>query len=79
VVPGHEIVGLVEDAGSQVTSLKIGDRVGIGYQQDACFECEFCKEGNEQFCPNQKVVGIDCYGGFAEYIIVRKIGVQTSG
>jgi D-arabinose 1-dehydrogenase-like Zn-dependent alcohol dehydrogenase len=70
VVPGHEIIGIVEDAGPEVTSLKSGDRVGIGYQLGACFNCEFCKEGNEQFCPNQKVVGVDYYGGLAEHVVV---------
>jgi D-arabinose 1-dehydrogenase-like Zn-dependent alcohol dehydrogenase len=70
VVPGHEIIGIVEDAGPGVTSLKSGDRVGIGYQLAACFECEFCKDGNEQFCPSQKVVAVDYYGGLAEHIVV---------
>ena len=70
LVPGHEIVGIVEETGSNVTTLKVGDRVGVGYQQEACFECEFCKEGNEQFCAQQKVIGVHCYGGLAEHIIV---------
>lgn len=70
VVPGHEIIGVVEDTGTGVASLKRGDRVGIGYQLEACFECEFCKEGNEQFCPDQKVVAVDYYGGLAEHIVV---------
>ena len=70
VVPGHEIIGIVEHTGPGVTSLKSGDRVGIGYQLEACFECEFCKEGNEQFCSNQKVVAVDYYGGLAEHIVV---------
>ena len=54
LVPGHEIIGMIERTGSEVASLKNGDRVGIGYQQEACFECEFCREGYEQFCPKQK-------------------------
>lgn len=70
MVPGHEITGTVEDAGSGVTSLKSGAGVGIGYQLAACFECEFCKQGTEQFCPNQKVVGVDSYGGLAKHIVV---------
>ena len=70
VVPGHEIIGIIEDTGSKVTGLKNGDRVGIGYQQEACFKCQFCKEGNEQFCPNQKVIGVSSYGGLAEHIVV---------
>src|SRR5690349_18389258 len=63
LVAGHEIIGRVERAGANVTGLKIGDRVGIGYQLAACFKCEFCKSGNEQFCRQQKVVGVDEYGG----------------
>ena len=70
LVPGHEIVGLVEETGSTVTGLTTGDRVGIGYQQEACFSCELCKDGNEQLCPRQKVIGVDCYGGLADRICV---------
>jgi D-arabinose 1-dehydrogenase-like Zn-dependent alcohol dehydrogenase len=70
LVPGHEIIGIIEKIGAGVTGLKNGDRVGIGYQQEACFQCQFCKEGNEQFCPKQKVIGVDYYGGLAGHIIV---------
>src|SRR5262245_707109 len=48
LVPSHEIVGVVEDAGADVTGLHIGDRVGIGYQQEACFTCASCTQGIEQ-------------------------------
>ena len=70
LVPGHEIVGIVEAAGSEVADLHIGDRVGVGYQQEACFECAYCRQGLEQLCPSQKVVAVDCYGGLAEHIVV---------
>ena len=70
LVLGHEIIGIIEETGSEVVDLKNGDRVGIGYQQEACFECQFCKEGNEQFCPKQKVIAVDCYGGLAEHIVL---------
>lgn len=70
VVPGHEIVGIVEDVGSDVSELREGDRVGIGYQQAACFECAFCRQGIEQLCPDQKVIAVDRYGGWAEQIVV---------
>src|SRR5262245_50034055 len=70
VVPGHEIIGTVEETGADVRGLKNGDRVGIGYQQEACFECHFCKKGYEQFCPKQKVVAVNSYGGLAEHMIV---------
>jgi D-arabinose 1-dehydrogenase-like Zn-dependent alcohol dehydrogenase len=70
LVPGHEIVGLVEEAGSAVTDLQPGDRVGVGYQQEACFECLFCQQGIEQLCPRQKVIAVDAYGGLADHIVV---------
>jgi D-arabinose 1-dehydrogenase-like Zn-dependent alcohol dehydrogenase len=68
LVPGHEIVGVIEQAGSSVVGMKPGDRVGIGYQQAACFRCEFCRERHEQLCPEQRVIGVDCYGGLADFI-----------
>jgi D-arabinose 1-dehydrogenase-like Zn-dependent alcohol dehydrogenase len=70
LVAGHEIVGIVEELGSEVADLHRGDRVGIGYQQQACFDCSYCKQGFEQLCPSQKVIAVDCYGGLAEHIIV---------
>jgi D-arabinose 1-dehydrogenase-like Zn-dependent alcohol dehydrogenase len=70
LVPSHEIVGLVEAAGSDVADLRTGDRVGIGYQQEACFECSFCTQGIEQLCSKQKVIAVDRYGGLAEHIVV---------
>jgi len=70
LVPSHEIVGIVEEAGSKVADVHTGDRVGIGYQQEACFECSFCREGIEQLCANQEVIAVDRYGGLAEHIVV---------
>jgi D-arabinose 1-dehydrogenase-like Zn-dependent alcohol dehydrogenase len=70
LVPGHEIVGVVEEAGADVADLRRGDRVGIGYQQEACFECAYCRQGTEQLCPGQKVIAVDRYGGFADHIVV---------
>jgi D-arabinose 1-dehydrogenase-like Zn-dependent alcohol dehydrogenase len=70
LVPGHEIVGVIEEAGADVADLRRGDRVGIGYQQEACFECTYCRQGTEQLCPSQKVIAVDRYGGFADHIVV---------
>lgn len=70
LVPSHEIVGIVAEAGSEVADLHTGDRVGIGYQQEACFECSFCTQGIEQLCASQKVIAVDRYGGLAEHIVV---------
>jgi D-arabinose 1-dehydrogenase-like Zn-dependent alcohol dehydrogenase len=70
LVPGHEIVGIVDEIGPAVVGLEPGDRVGIGYQQAACFSCELCRDEHEHLCPEQKVIGVDCYGGLADYIVV---------
>jgi D-arabinose 1-dehydrogenase-like Zn-dependent alcohol dehydrogenase len=70
LVPSHEIIGIVEEAGSEVADLHPGDRVGIGYQLEACFECSLCTQGREQLCAAQKVIAVDCYGGLADRIVV---------
>jgi D-arabinose 1-dehydrogenase-like Zn-dependent alcohol dehydrogenase len=70
LVPSHEMVGIVDRTGSRVTELKPGDRVGVGFQLGACFECSFCRRGVEQFCSRQTVVGVNAYGGLAEHIVV---------
>jgi D-arabinose 1-dehydrogenase-like Zn-dependent alcohol dehydrogenase len=67
---GGRLVPTMQPVSRLAYNLTVGDRVGIGYQQEACFQCQYCKEGNEQFCPKQKVIGVDCYGGLAEHIIV---------
>jgi D-arabinose 1-dehydrogenase-like Zn-dependent alcohol dehydrogenase len=72
LVAGHEIIGIIEQIGSDVDDLKIGDRVGVGYQLEACFKCESCRQGNEQFCAKQKVVAVDRFGGLSKYIIVDR-------
>ncbi len=70
LVAGHEIIGTIEQTGSNVERLKKDDLVGVGYQLDACFKCQPCTEGNEQFCLKQKVVGVDLPGGLAKHIVV---------
>jgi D-arabinose 1-dehydrogenase-like Zn-dependent alcohol dehydrogenase len=70
LVPGHEIVGIVAAAGPKVAGLAVGDRVGVGYQQAACFACALCRDGYEQLCPAQQVIGVHCPGGLADHIAV---------
>ncbi len=50
MVPGHEITGIVEQVGKQVSRFKVGDRVGIGCFVDSCRRCDNCKEDLEQYC-----------------------------
>ncbi|HPV82023.1 MAG TPA: alcohol dehydrogenase catalytic domain-containing protein, partial [Nitrospira sp.] len=50
MVPGHEIVGVVERVGSSVKQFKIGQMVGVGCFVDSCRTCPQCKKGQEQYC-----------------------------
>ena len=54
VVSNHvkEIIGEAVKIGSNVTTIKVGDRVGVGAQVLSCMECPPCKEGNETYCPD---------------------------
>ncbi len=72
IVLGHEVVGRVESLGQGVTKFKIGDRVGIAWIHSACGKCRFCKEGNENLCPEFQGTGCQANGGYAEYTMVSE-------
>lgn len=72
LVPGHQIVGIVENVGQNVTNHKIGDRVGVPWLNSTCGVCEFCLTGKENLCNDAKFTGYDVDGGFAEYIVVNE-------
>ncbi|MFW9789033.1 MAG: NAD(P)-dependent alcohol dehydrogenase [Candidatus Thorarchaeota archaeon] len=70
-VPGHEIVGHVSDVGSEVSDLKEGDRIGIGWQGRSCMKCEWCLQGEEQLCMDIVSSGTWVpFGGFSSSITV---------
>lgn len=69
LIPGHEGVGVVEKLGEGVTSLKIGDRVGIPWLFSACGECEYCLTGWETLCKQQLNGGYSADGAYAEYCV----------
>ncbi|GJQ51278.1 MAG: NAD(P)-dependent alcohol dehydrogenase [Anaerolineaceae bacterium] len=66
---GHEIAGIVEKIGSQVTNVKIGERICLHYNI-SCGDCAYCGAGNEQFCDSVKMLGHHVDGGYAEFIAV---------
>ncbi len=66
---GHEVAGVVEAVGPDVTSVQVGDRVGVHYLV-TCGECHYCSIGSEQFCVEGQMVGKHRDGGYAEYISV---------
>jgi uncharacterized zinc-type alcohol dehydrogenase-like protein len=70
LVPGHEVIGEVVEVGSQVTHLKTGDRVGVGWQQGACMQCRDCLKGHQNLCDQAEGLIVSGYGGFADYMVV---------
>lgn len=50
LTPGHEIAGIVTQVGSEVTKYEVGDKVGVGCMVDSCRQCDYCRDGYEQFC-----------------------------
>lgn len=67
-VPGHEIVGTIAAAGSEVRHHKLGDRVGVGWQRSACLECDLCVTGQENLCAKQQATCMGNHGGLADRI-----------
>lgn len=72
VIPGHEIVGIVDSIGDEAKRFRKGDRVGISWLNFTCGECKYCRRGEENYCPNIKRTGYDVDGGFAEYLLVHE-------
>ena len=70
LVPGHQIVGVVDSLGHRVSRLAAGDRVGVTWLYSACGECVFCRNGQENLCDNALFTGYDRDGGFAEYVVI---------
>jgi uncharacterized zinc-type alcohol dehydrogenase-like protein len=80
-VPGHEIVGRVVSVGKDVKKFKAGDLAAVGCMVDSCRECDYCKEGLEQYCEKGNTgtynspdehLGTRTYGGYSESIVVDK-------
>ncbi len=70
-IPGHEIIGTVHALGSAVKNVRLGDRVGVGWQADSCSICEWCRSGKEHLCPKAQPTCIGRNGGFADAVRVN--------
>lgn len=68
VVPGHEVVGSIVAMGEQVKGLKIGQKVGVGWNADSCMHCHECMGGNHNLCLTAEPTIVGHRGGFAERV-----------
>jgi len=69
LIPGHEIVGAVEERGPGADRFKIGDRVGIPWLGWTCGECSYCRSERENLCDKARFTGYTLDGGYAEYTV----------
>jgi uncharacterized zinc-type alcohol dehydrogenase-like protein len=68
LVPGHEIVGEVIRAGSEVKGLRVGDKVGVGWFTKSCMYCSHCMQGDHHFCSNAEQTIVGRHGGFSDIV-----------
>jgi propanol-preferring alcohol dehydrogenase len=72
LIPGHQIVGVVESAGAHATRFCIGERVGVAWLNWTCGACEYCARGLENLCEHARLTGQHVDGGYAEYVVVNE-------
>lgn len=71
LVPGHEVVGVVDALGAGARPWTVGERVGLGWYGGACGWCEPCRRGSLMNCRNLPIPGITTDGGYADYVIAN--------
>ncbi|MEM8751590.1 MAG: alcohol dehydrogenase catalytic domain-containing protein, partial [Pseudomonadota bacterium] len=69
LIPGHEIVGRVEEMGAKVVGLSEGRRVGVPWLGRTCGSCSYCRDGRENLCDAPGFTGYTIDGGYAEYCV----------
>jgi propanol-preferring alcohol dehydrogenase len=72
IVPGHEVVGVVEQCGPGCKRYAPGARVGIAWLRETCGQCKYCQRGDENLCPDARFTGWDHDGGYAEFAVVHE-------
>ena len=71
IVPGHEIVGVVEKLGPGVEGFAVGERVGVPWLARACGHCLYCREGHENLCDKPEFTGYTRDGGYASHVVAE--------
>jgi D-arabinose 1-dehydrogenase-like Zn-dependent alcohol dehydrogenase len=74
-VPGHEVTGVIDKIGLNVTGWKTGQRVGVGWVGGYDGTCEFCRRGDFFACRNQVMTGITHDGGYADFMVANTTGL----
>jgi alcohol dehydrogenase, propanol-preferring len=69
IIPGHQIVGVVDQLGQGCSRLRVGQRVGVAWLRHTCGHCEFCASGSENLCAEQRFTGYHADGGYAELAV----------
>jgi len=69
IVPGHEIVGVVDAMGQGVSDFARGDRIGIPWLGYTCGTCRYCRTHRENLCPSARFTGYQIDGGYAEFVV----------
>ncbi len=70
IIPGHQVIGIVEQNLGNKTNIKSGDRVGVAWIYTACGQCRYCLSGRENLCRYFLATGKDVHGGYGEYMVV---------
>jgi propanol-preferring alcohol dehydrogenase len=70
VIPGHQIVGVVDRVGPDAARFQPGERVGIAWLRHTCGQCAYCRGGKENLCAESLFTGYHAPGGYAEYAVV---------
>lgn len=77
LVPGHEIIGVVAAIGSSVSSVTVGECVGMGWHNNYCHVCELCVNDEQHLCAQASRTIIDGKGGFASHVVGHESAVVT--
>lgn len=68
LIPGHQVVGVVESCGGDCVRFREGDRVGVAWLHATCGDCVYCRSGRENLCESAWFTGYTVDGGFAQYL-----------
>ena len=69
LVPGHEIIGRIDEVGDHVKALEVGQRVGVPWLGKTCGECQYCRSGRENLCDRPLFTGYTRDGGYATHVV----------